>query len=144
MGFGTLYIGYFLLLNLTYYAFTDLIAALIMAMALSKLSAVEKNLKPALYFSIVFAIIGCVLYGLILDNVTDLTANYFVLAMLGLILSVISQIGDLWASLIKREHGIKDYSSMLPGHGGVMDRFDSILAISTVLMAVCMAFPPFN
>ena len=58
MGFGTLFIGYFLLLNLTYYAFTDLIAALIMAMALNKLSAVEKNFKPALYFSIVFAIIG--------------------------------------------------------------------------------------
>ena len=91
-----------------------------------------------------FAVIGCMLYGFIVSRVTELNANYLVLALLGLVLSIISQIGDLWASLIKREHGIKDYSRMLPGHGGVMDRFDSILAISTVLMAVCMVFPPFN
>ena len=92
---------------------------------------------------IVFAILGCMLYGFIVSFATDLEARYLVLALLGFVLSIISQIGDLWASLIKREHGIKDYSQMLPGHGGVMDRFDSILAISTVLMAVCMLFPPF-
>ena len=93
---------------------------------------------------IIFAVIGCMLYGLIVDLATDLHARYLVLACLGLVLSVISQIGDLFASLIKREKGVKDYSRMLPGHGGVMDRFDSILAISTVLMAVCMIFPPFR
>lgn len=92
---------------------------------------------------ILFAVIGCVAYGVIIEACTDLSANYLVLALIGLALSVVSQIGDLFASLIKREHGIKDYSRMLPGHGGVMDRFDSILAISTVLMAVCMVFPPF-
>jgi phosphatidate cytidylyltransferase len=92
---------------------------------------------------IVFSVLGCMLYGLIVDLATDLHAHYLVLACLGLVLSVISQIGDLFASLIKREKGVKDYSQMLPGHGGVMDRFDSILAISTVLMAVCMLFPPF-
>lgn len=93
---------------------------------------------------IAFAVLGCMLYGLIVSKVTELNANYVVLALLGFVLSIIAQIGDLWASLIKREHGIKDYSRMLPGHGGVMDRFDSILVISTVLMAVCMVFPPFN
>lgn len=93
---------------------------------------------------IVFATLGCVLYGFVVETLTELNANYLILALIGLLLSVVSQIGDLWASLIKREHGIKDYSRMLPGHGGVMDRFDSILAISTVLMAVCMVFPPFN
>ena len=92
---------------------------------------------------IVFAVIGCMLYGLIVDLATDLHARYLVHACRALVLSVISQIGDLFASLINREHGVKDYSQMLPGHGGVMDRFDSILAISTVLMAVCMLFPPF-
>ena len=93
---------------------------------------------------IIFAILGCMLYGFAVSKASGLSANYLVLALLGLVLSIISQIGDLWASLIKREHGVKDYSRMLPGHGGVMDRFDSILAISTVLMAVCMVFPPFN
>ena len=93
---------------------------------------------------IVFAILGCMLYGLIVELFTDLSARYLVLALLGFVLSIISQIGDLWASLIKREYGVKDYSRMMPGHGGIMDRFDSILAISTVLMAVSMLFPPFN
>jgi phosphatidate cytidylyltransferase len=93
---------------------------------------------------IIFSILGCMLYGFVVNKVKGLSANYLVLALLGLVLSIISQIGDLWASLIKREHGVKDYSRMLPGHGGVMDRFDSILAISTVLMTVCMVFPPFN
>ena len=93
---------------------------------------------------VIFAILGCMLYGFIVSMFTELSARYLVLALLGLVLSIISQIGDLWASLIKREYGIKDYSRMLPGHGGVMDRFDSILAISTVLMAVCMIFPPFK
>ena len=92
---------------------------------------------------IIFSILGCMLYGFVVSKATGLNARYLVLAALGLVLSVISQIGDLWASLIKREYGIKDYSRMLPGHGGVMDRFDSILAISTVLMGICMLFPPF-
>lgn len=92
---------------------------------------------------ILFAVIGCIVYGLIIEAATDLSANFVVLGLVGFILSIVSQIGDIWASLIKREHGIKDYSRMLPGHGGVMDRFDSILAISTVLMAICMVFPPF-
>ena len=65
------------------------------------------------------------------------------MAILGLALAVVSQIGDLFASLIKRERGIKDYGVILPGHGGIMDRFDSCLAVSTVLLTVCILFPPF-
>lgn len=92
---------------------------------------------------VVFATVGCILYGLIVEHATGLSADYLMLGLLGIVLSVASQIGDIWASLIKREHGIKDYSRMLPGHGGVMDRFDSIIAISSPLMALCMKFPPF-
>ena len=93
---------------------------------------------------IIFAILGCMLYGLMIEKAFEVDANYIALAIIGLILSIISQIGDLWASLIKREYGVKDYSQMMPGHGGIMDRFDSIIAISTILMAISMVFPPFN
>lgn len=48
-------------------------------------------------------------------------------AVSGLILSVIAQIGDLSMSLIKREYQIKDYGVVFPGHGGILDRFDSVL-----------------
>ena len=84
-----------------------------------------------------------VLFGFIVDKVTELQVNYLVLCLSGLLLSVISQLGDLIASLIKREHGVKDYGKLLPGHGGIMDRFDSVLAVTAALMAICILFPPF-
>lgn len=91
-----------------------------------------------------FAIGGFLLYGFIVESCSSLTANYLYLALSGLLVAVISQLGDLFASLIKREYGVKDYSKLLPGHGGIMDRFDSIMAVSTVLLVICLVFPPFT
>ena len=84
-----------------------------------------------------------ILYGFIVSRATELVPNYVILGICGFVLSAVSQVGDLIASLIKREHGIKDYGTIFPGHGGVMDRFDSVLSITTILMAICILFPPF-
>ena len=93
---------------------------------------------------IVFSALACILYGLILELFVDgMTVNYVTLGLIGAILSVVSQLGDLIASLIKREYGVKDYGNIFPGHGGVMDRFDSVLAVSTILLIICLVVPPF-
>ena len=54
--------------------------------------------------------------------------------LVGLATSVLAQIGDLFESAIKRECGIKDMGKLLPGHGGILDRFDSMLYCSVVVL----------
>ena len=61
--------------------------------------------------------------------------SYIMIIFLSLILSVVSMFGDLAASTIKRNFGIKDFGKLLPGHGGIMDRFDSALFVMPVLYA---------
>ena len=67
------------------------------------------------------------LFGAYLDNVLYMENFAFILAVVGGAGSVISQVGDLAASAIKRNHEIKDYGKLIPGHGGIMDRFDSVI-----------------
>lgn len=55
------------------------------------------------------------------------------LTLIGMVCAVFSQLGDLFASTIKRHTGIKDFGRILPGHGGVLDRFDSVLFTSPIL-----------
>lgn len=87
---------------------------------------------------IVFCSLSFVLYGFILSYFTKISLiSYIVLAIVGVIISVVSQIGDLTMSQIKRQFGVKDYGKILPGHGGMLDRFDSILAVSLVLIVAC-------
>jgi phosphatidate cytidylyltransferase len=94
---------------------------------------------------VIFSEIFCLLYGLGVDYFgKNIEVNYIVLALFGVILPIVSQLGDLIASLIKREYGVKDYGRILPGHGGIMDRFDSVLAISTILLILCMVVSPFS
>lgn len=86
---------------------------------------------------ILFCVASFLVFGLVVSRFTGSTPNYLVLACLGLLVSVLSQIGDLIASLIKREHGVKDYGKIFPGHGGVMDRFDSVIATAPLLLIAC-------
>ena len=78
----------------------------------------------------------------ILDKVgygfmTATAENYIRMAIVGLFASILSQFGDLAASAIKRDAQIKDYGWIFPGHGGFMDRFDSVLFIAPVVYYLC-------
>lgn len=73
------------------------------------------------------AIVGCLIYGLVMGIGFDLGVNYFAMMVYGVLGSVISQMGDLSFSYIKRQSGIKDFGAIFPGHGGVLDRFDSVI-----------------
>ena len=94
--------------------------------------------------AIVFTTVATVLLGILATAFTGVKSNILVLALSGPVLSVAGQIGDLFASIVKREHGVKDYGDILPGHGGIMDRFDSILATSVVTLVITLLFAPFS
>ena len=66
-------------------------------------------------------------FGVVLQLCFKLQVNYTAAVLYAVAGSVVGQIGDLSMSTIKRIHGIKDYSNLLPGHGGILDRFDSVI-----------------
>ena len=92
----------------------------------------------------VFCALTAVLYGVIIGACFDVTPNYLLLLLGGLCIGVVSQIGDLMLSAIKREQGIKDYGKLLPGHGGLLDRFDSSMAVTVLVTVLATYFPFFS
>ena len=69
-------------------------------------------------------------YGLVLSGMgRPLVINYWSVILISFLLSLLGMVGDLFASVIKRQCGIKDFGTILPGHGGIMDRFDSSLLV---------------
>ncbi|MBR5969895.1 MAG: phosphatidate cytidylyltransferase [Lachnospiraceae bacterium] len=80
-------------------------------------------------------------YGLILPHYTAYNERVvWACLLIGLLCGVLSQLGDLLASGIKRDKGIKDYGSLIPGHGGVMDRFDSVIFMLPVVYFMIVFF----
>lgn len=89
-------------------------------------------------------IAGCALlmivFGIVARLNFGLDLSFTALVLLGVFCGVISQIGDWSASAIKRYVNVKDYGSIMPGHGGVLDRFDSILFVAPVVYYVLVLF----
>ena len=90
-------------------------------------------------------ILGSALFGalfgfFLLDKTFGVNQFGVMLAIIGAIGSVISQVGDLAASAIKRNHDIKDYGNLIPGHGGIMDRFDSVIFTAPMIYFLVIIF----
>ncbi len=74
--------------------------------------------------------VGTVVIGLIFEAMLKTDINILPLVLVTPVMSIVGMLGDLFASAIKRNYSIKDYGNIMPGHGGVLDRTDSILLVA--------------
>ena len=96
-------------------------------------------------FAVLFFVLFCWGYALFLrENGTIVQVSYGSAVLIGAVCSMVGICGDLTASVIKRQTGIKDFGTIMPGHGGVMDRFDSFLLVVPTLYLMLRAFPIFT
>lgn len=96
----------------------------------------NKTIEGALIGTIVATSISSVFYLFIINP----GINVGIIILISFVLSIIGQIGDLVFSAIKREFEIKDYSNLIPGHGGMLDRFDSIAFVSLFYIVIKLLF----
>lgn len=90
---------------------------------------------------IVFAVISAIIFALVLQVFFGFRVNYFYAVLYGIVGSLAAVLGDLSFSVIKRQTGIKDYGYLIPGHGGALDRFDSIMMVSPLVEALLLLLP---
>ena len=95
--------------------------------------------------SMLIGVIATVIYGMLSGRYAAFTVDvtvchYLVVVGMGAIASVLGILGDLFASAVKRQAGIKDYGTIFPGHGGILDRFDSVMFIAPFVSIVVRYF----
>ena len=95
--------------------------------------------------SMLMGVIATVIYGMLSGRYAAFTVDvtvchYLVVVGMGAIASVLGILGDLFASAVKRQVGIKDYGTIFPGHGGILDRFDSVMFIAPFVSIVVRYF----
>ena len=92
--------------------------------------------------TMVFGVLVTVIYSVAADRMEAFTRSnigvsmYVVIALLACVAAVLGIYGDLFASVVKRQCGIKDYGTIFPGHGGILDRFDSVMFIAPFVTMV--------
>ena len=90
---------------------------------------------------LVFSVLGMLLYTFIMQIAFKMQANYLLAILYGIVGTAADVFGDLCFSVVKRQTGIKDYGNLIPGHGGILDRFDSMLVVAP-LVEVLLAILP--
>lgn len=90
---------------------------------------------------IFFGMVAMIVYGILLQKYIPVSLP--VMAFYGFLSSLVTELGDLSFSLVKRQKGIKDYGTFIPGHGGILDRFDSMIFAAPVLLLLITTIPAF-
>ncbi len=88
-------------------------------------------------------VVFAILYGLVASKIAAASVNLLSLALCGLFGALATEVGDLAFSFIKRQYGVKDYGHLLPGHGGMLDRFDSMIFCGPVVLFIVQCLPVF-
>ena len=86
-------------------------------------------------------VVGMLLYCVVLQVAFDMKPNYIFAVFYGLIGALTSVFGDLCFSVVKRQTGIKDYGNLIPGHGGILDRFDSMMLAGPLAEVMLLLLP---
>jgi len=100
-----------------------------------------KKTVEGLFGGILGGIVGMIAYGLVLQHFFGFTVNYLFAAIYGALGAGGATFGDLMFSVIKRQTGIKDYGKLLPGHGGILDRFDSVTIVAPLAEVLLLILP---
>ena len=98
-----------------------------------------KKTREGAASGLVGGMVGMILYRIFFFLCTEVQLHLGWCVLLGLVGAVLGQLGDLSFSCVKRQCGIKDYGRLLPGHGGVLDRFDSVIFAAPVIWMLVSA-----
>ena len=100
-----------------------------------------KKTVEGLFGGILGGILGMIVYGLVLKYFFNFQVNFLAAVLYGALGAGFATFGDLMFSVIKRQTGIKDYGTLLPGHGGILDRFDSVTLVAPLAELLLLILP---
>ena len=100
-----------------------------------------KKTVEGLFGGILGGIVGMIIYSLVLKHFFSFQVNFLAAVLYGTLGAGFATFGDLMFSVVKRQTGIKDYGKLLPGHGGILDRFDSVTLVAPLAELLLLILP---